>query len=153
MAEDFSYLSKMSDRAQKLIIDRVAEGKTNLYQSIMAILGSRMKNGELSDLETEMEYYKNRNRGKIADIDELLFDEIFEYIYYKFQANRLRDNGSPIASKDERLIAKGAMIMALERCGVSDKNIQGMLGVMNQLLLTRSAFDLKKTYQEYSKCH
>ena len=65
----------------------------------------------------------------------------------------MRDNGSPIATKEEMLIAKGAMIMALEECNVSDKNIKGMLGVMNHLLHTRSAFDLKKTYQDYAKCH
>lgn len=153
MAEDYGYLNNVSKEVEDFIIKRVEEGKLNLYNSIMSVLGYRMKSGEFtSDLDTEREYYKKKNEKKLEDIeDKEFFDKLYEQIFLKFQSNRLRDNGSPIPTKDERLVAKGAMIMALRQCKVSEKNIDGMLGVLEEIMRSKSAFEIKKAYQDYSK--
>lgn len=48
-------------------------------------------------------------------------------------------------------IAKGAMILALEKCNVSDKNIKGMVGVIDYILHNTSEYGLKVAYKDYIK--
>ena len=59
----------------------------------------------------------------------------------------------PLTSYDNRSAAKGAMILALEKCSVSEKNIKGMLGVIDYILQTTSEYELKQTYKEHIRAY
>ena len=155
MNNDYSYLSGLSKEAQEIIIAKIERGEVNLYHSIMAVLEGRRNRECLQDCEKEKKHYRKYSKRKtdISDIKEPLFDEIFEYIYSRYTSKPRKDKEHPLANKEIMLTSKGALIMALQKCNVSEKNIVGMLGVMDTILRTTSEYKLKNTYKEYLKEH
>lgn len=155
MNEDYSYLNGLSKEAQEIIIQKVIKGEPNLFQSIMVVLGNRRHRGVLQDCATENKHYrKNSKRNtNLSGISEPLFNEIFEYTYNRFTSKPRKKINRPITSKENMTIAKGAMILALQKCNVSEKNITGMLGVMDKILNTTSEYELKNVFREYVKDH
>lgn len=153
---DYSYLNGLSDEAQKAIINQIDCGKKNIYHSIMAVLDGRRKKGVLKDCESEKKYYLSYSKRKtdLTDIDEY-YDEIFTYVYQRYinKPRRYKATQLPLTCKDNMLIAKGAMILALEKCSVSEKNIKGMLGVIDTILQTTSEYELKQTYKEHIRAY
>lgn len=153
----YSYLRGLSQEAQEIIITKIERGETNLYHSIMAILAGREKHGTLKDRETENKHYREHSKRKtdISDISEPLFDEIFNYVFARFESKKYKHKQVkyPVTSKDNMKIAKGAMIKALEKCNVSDKNLVGMVGVLDYILKTTSEYHLITAYKEYLKEH
>lgn len=151
MANDYSYLSGLSPEAQKVIIDKVERGEPNLYHSIMAVLGNRRQRECLKDFETEKKHYRkySKRNTNISDISDTIYNEIFNYVYASFISKGHTDIKRPLTSKDNMLIAKGAMIIALEKCNVSDKNIKGMIGVLDHVLRNNSEYRLKAAYKDY----
>ena len=158
MNEDiYSYLRGLSPEAQEIVIAKIEQGEVNLYHSIMAVLANREKHRTLKDRETENKHYREFSKRKtdLSDISEPVFDEIFNYVFARFERKKCKHKQVkyPLTSKDNMKIAKGAMIKALEKCNVSDKNLVGMVGVLDYILQTTSEYHLIAAYKDYLKEH
>lgn len=151
MNDDYSYLSGLSPEAQQIIITKVEQGEVNLYHSIMAVLEGRRKRENLRDCVTENKHYRKYSKRKtdLSNISEPLFNEIFNYVYGRFTNKTRPQVRQQLTTKENMTISKGAMVLALQACKVSDKNIMGMLGVMDTILHKTSENKLKSAYREY----
>lgn len=150
-------LNGLSYECKKAIIDKKERGDGDLWASIMSVLGRRKHNGSLKDVDTEKKHYRkySKRKVKINDIEPQVFDELFNYAYAYFMSKDENHKilNHPLTSYDNRRVAKGAMIMALEKCSVSEKNIKGMLGVIDYILQTTSEYELKQTYKEHIRAY
>ena len=158
---DYKYLSGLSQEAQEIIINRAEQGEVNLYHSIMSVLGGRKQRESIKDCEAEKKHYRlySKRNTDLTGISKPLFDEIFNFTYARFmekeqkEHKKHRTDKQPLTSKNNMLIAKGAMILALEKCNVSEKNITGMVGVIDAILHDTSEIKLKAAYENYIEAH
>lgn len=65
MNNDYNYLNGLSPQAQEVIINKIDNGEINIYQSIMAVLGSRHHKEQLKDCETEKRRYMKGKKEKV----------------------------------------------------------------------------------------
>lgn len=152
---DYNYLSGLSSEAQQVIIGKIEHGEINLYHSIMSVLGNRKQRGCFKDRETENKHYRkySKRQTDLSDVSKPLFDEIFNFCYDRFENREHKELRQPLTTKENMIIAKGAMIKALEKCNVSEKNIIGMIGVLDNILRTTSEYRLKAAYKDYMQEH